>query len=329
MVRMVRCAVASVVSCLLIGCAGAPPRAPEPEGASSLPSAVGEESPAAKQVNASAPEQGAPAATASHAPAATTSPTIASSSAASAPVPGSSPAVTFSPTAQAGRQLCTEWQGNGMKQLEGFLVDGRRDGVWTSWGSNGFKRWQGRYRDGLLQGTWTWWDDNGSKLQEVDFVADEVRCRRTYQTQAGRSVLLSETHFRDGRRDGPYQGSSGKNQVVRYYSRGVAIPDPDTEPTAPSSIGYRLKHADDPAVRVEAARLLAGIQPPDEGAIEDLLLGLRDPEPRVVRECATTLGIAGARAAAAVEALQHIAAGDDRALAECARRALQRIADDR
>jgi hypothetical protein len=224
------------------------------------------------------------------------------------------------------RELQTEWYANGMKKLEGWTVDGRRDGVWRAWYDSGFKSWEGRYEDGKVQGTWSYWLSSGRLGMERDFVADDLRCWRQYQTEPpGR--LRWEQSFLHGQQDGASRIFRNGVWETSYWSRGMRIDDPSTANTA-DALGHRLKHETDASRRAEAARQLAGIQPVTEGMIADLVLGLEDPEPRVVRECVTTLGIAGAAAAAAIPRLEEVAQGDDRTLAEVARSSVRRIRGD-
>ena len=55
---------------------------------------------------------------------------------------------------------------SGQEQTEGYLKNGREDGVWTYWYENGQKSLEGTFKDWKPDGLSTLWYENGQKKQE-------------------------------------------------------------------------------------------------------------------------------------------------------------------
>jgi len=52
---------------------------------------------------------------------------------------------------------------NGRIELEGKIVKGLREEIWTYYYPNGQKKMEGNYKEGVKDGTWTYWKDNGTQ----------------------------------------------------------------------------------------------------------------------------------------------------------------------
>jgi len=56
----------------------------------------------------------------------------------------------------------------GMK-VNGFLKDGRQEGLWIGWHENGLKVAVGTWKKGIEVGKWTFYNEDGTVKEVKDF----------------------------------------------------------------------------------------------------------------------------------------------------------------
>lgn len=111
-----------------------------------------------------------------------------------------------------------------------------------------------------------------------------------------------------------------RDRAVLELARAVTARCPAGEQRTDAQA--RLVRYFDPDVRLEAVRQLAGCGEP---AMRPLWVALGDSAREIRCEAATALGTLGSAAQEAVPALETLAAGNDKQLAECARASLRAI----
>ncbi len=225
------------------------------------------------------------------------------------------------PDSEPSREHHVIWFDTGQKAEEGWIVDGQRHGPWQTWYPTGRKKWEGQYDRGNRVGLWKYWKQNGSPESQESFVDGELSMARRFRGMR----LSSEEHYLNGVREGQWTRISSKGVVTyRHYSNGVSIADP-WQSVAVSALGYRLKHAPDAEDRLQAVFDMARHGAESWNVVPDLMKGLFDEDPRVVRESAVVLGIMGVGAREAVGALTELAGHEHRQVAEAAKAALRQI----
>jgi antitoxin component YwqK of YwqJK toxin-antitoxin module len=61
------------------------------------------------------------------------------------------------------------WYNNGSPWSECEYKEGRKDGRTTVWYENGYKRYEGFYKDDERSGKWTYWDEKGNPVKELTY----------------------------------------------------------------------------------------------------------------------------------------------------------------
>lgn len=77
----------------------------------------------------------------------------------------------------------TSWFENGRKQSEGFFRNDMRDGKAVVWRENGFRYYEGTYSLGKLHGTWITYDVDGSRYKETLYEYDRKVNEIDYKKQ--------------------------------------------------------------------------------------------------------------------------------------------------
>ena len=72
---------------------------------------------------------------------------------------------------------------SGQKNIEGFLRNGKPDGLQTIWYENGHKESEETWKEGKENGLWIYWKENGKKSYEetwtgLDYIDDYKRARK-------------------------------------------------------------------------------------------------------------------------------------------------------
>lgn len=99
----------------------------------------------------------------------------------------------------------------------------------------------------------------------------------------------------------------------------------DAKGTDQGLLGHLYKlHEGDREVRIRHALILAQRKPAAD-VIEHLMEGLHDPDPRIVQETITVLGMIGPPAETAIPALEKLAEREEKQLSERAKAALRQI----
>jgi antitoxin component YwqK of YwqJK toxin-antitoxin module len=115
------------------------------------------------------------------------------------------------------------WHGNGRKQAEGTLADGREQDVWRRWWANGRLLGEGAYEAGVKQGRWRFWHSNGAPQEAGEFRDGRERGRWTRWYENGGK--LSEGGYRDGRPEGAWTVwyESGRIREAGEYRDGARL----------------------------------------------------------------------------------------------------------
>ncbi|MFC1895039.1 toxin-antitoxin system YwqK family antitoxin [Thermodesulfobacteriota bacterium] len=84
----------------------------------------------------------------------------------------------------------------------GFLVEGKREGMWTFWFRSEKKQMEGEYREGKKEGLWTKWWENGMKASEGRFVRGKMHGRWADWYDDGQTARIAEWY--QGKRNGDW-----------------------------------------------------------------------------------------------------------------------------
>jgi len=71
------------------------------------------------------------------------------------------------------------WENDSIK-VQGFIIDGERDGQWSEWYSNGQLKLKGNYSTGILNGVWNYYCEHGYKERTVFWKNDSCTKIITY-----------------------------------------------------------------------------------------------------------------------------------------------------
>ena len=90
---------------------------------------------------------------------------------------------------------------NDNKEMEGYYIDGTKNGIWTWWYDTGIKKSEGNYIDNEQDGLWSYFANDGSIDEEISFSNGK---------EDGRSTLWltpeekqEEKFYKNGKLDGP------------------------------------------------------------------------------------------------------------------------------
>ena len=87
-----------------------------------------------------------------------------------------------------------------IKQSEGTVVYGKKEGDWTWWHPNGLVAVRGSFKDGEEVGTWEDWHPNGNKKSVREWVAGRVE--GVVQEWHDNGKMAREASYTKGRAEG-------------------------------------------------------------------------------------------------------------------------------
>ena len=96
-----------------------------------------------------------------------------------------------------GDGLAVRWFENGQKQLEVNMKDGKQDGLQTRWYENGQKEMEENFKDGKPDGLALQWHENGQKSGEGNYKDGKIDGLAVTWHENGQKK--SEVKFKDGK----------------------------------------------------------------------------------------------------------------------------------
>jgi antitoxin component YwqK of YwqJK toxin-antitoxin module len=139
------------------------------------------------------------------------------------------------------------WYAKGIKQVEGFVENGERVGIWklyfetgkikkqtayshnvedgeeTFWFENGNPEKKGSYVEGKLNGKYTWYYENGQKMQEGFFRAGREDSTWSEWDSTGKQKMVGHLTNFEKNGDWTYWDGQGKITAKKNYQHGLVI----------------------------------------------------------------------------------------------------------
>ncbi len=106
---------------------------------------------------------------------------------------------------------------NGKRELDGFLLNGQRDGWWTEYTEEGQKSSAGAYKSGAEDGWWTYWHENGQVQSQGNYRKGSTIGEWKSFFENGKPD--SQGIYKDGLMNGPWtfhDEETGEARTIRF-----------------------------------------------------------------------------------------------------------------
>ena len=122
---------------------------------------------------------------------------------------------------------------NDNKEMEGYYINGTKNGIWTWWYDTGIKKSEGNYIDNEQDGLWSYFANDGSIDEEISFSNGKKDGRSTLWLTP--EEKQEEKFYRNGRLDGPsgvwtYWNAKGEKDFDFDFGTGLEHIDLEDAP---------------------------------------------------------------------------------------------------
>jgi antitoxin component YwqK of YwqJK toxin-antitoxin module len=99
-------------------------------------------------------------------------------------------------------EASAEFYANGQKKSEGWLKNGKKEGLWAFWFEEGQKESEGNYKDGNEEGQWISWFRNGEEESRGNY--KNGKNEGLWSFWYNRGPKKSEGNYKDGNEEGQW-----------------------------------------------------------------------------------------------------------------------------